>query len=1186
MKMCIVLFCAVLLVGCGADEVTVCPDDSPPGEDCVKLHQLLSKAGLTTSNTTFKFLPANFKLESDAVISIANVSNISFVASGRAEVTCGKKSGLFFHNVSKLVVKNITFVNCGALWNYRKDSWLGTCGVGLSKCAEVTLDGLEFLSGRNYGVCASNIYGHLTISNSVFGNYTYGCGFYYQQFEPTLDRFSSLHGQPIVTLSNSTFQHTNSPNAVATLVDVTVFSVPLPLKLHIVDVTVTNNTKADYNKGFSFESYSSTSNHVILERYYQTGNIVQGVSGSTTHGGSDIYFSYRGSGSESTTIIEIVDCNFVSNVYVVDDVDPFDIFTFYSVVFFYGGAGAKPLQISVINTTIADNTGKYGVAIYFVSRARGQQTDFQISGSTFANNSQLSADYYKQGTIRVSQVSNLTIHNSLFINNVGAAMVLEYSSVYFSGTNIIRGNKAFNGGGMGLYQDSNMLLSNNATLKIENNVAENLGGGIYVEFVQGTLYYDCSISFNDKSAVIEFNNNSAKAAGNDIYGGNLYTCSIGEQSGWLVLKDYVRASSNYSVEATSDPLRVCDCSEVENCLNITQTLKTLQTYPGKKFNLSLMAVGLVGKGIVLSGVPTAIYASLLPQNATAKPSGIISSSMLVQSSKRSCSNLTYSIQSPNDHEVMLFTVNADGSKIEGYVNALWRDRLRWKDHVDKLMSYSLLMPAYVEVYLLPCPVGFELSPDYSCVCAKALNNSVSGCLIESSQIERKNSYWIGIESSNSTEYSNSSSTSYMIHKHCPFDNCRSGAFLFSLKEPDAQCSHHHSGILCGACEPGYSLILGGTECRQCTNIYLLLLILFTVAGVCLIVFLSLTDATVATGTFSGLLFYANIITDNRTSFFSPQATNSFLSVFIAWLNLDLGIGTCFYDGLDAYVYTWLQLCFPFYIWLLAFLVIITCRHVSFVSKLCGNNIVPVLATLFLLSYTKLLNTITSSLSFTVVEVSDGEQLVVWLRDGNVPYLQGKHIALFLVNLALLFIVLAYTLCIALGPWLQRKTEYRVLFWVVRLKPLFDAYFGPLKDQHRYWTGVLLLSRMILSLVFALNVLGDESINLLAIIFTSSLLLWWSHSVYKNMVLALLNGFFFLNLIVLSSISIYNGSSQYVATSVSTGAAFAVFSGVVFYHCFKRVKKLFALKAGANAIRDDSDDSDNHLLDIATNSRNS
>ena len=43
--------------------------------------------------------------------------------------------------------------------------------------------------------------------------------------------------------------------------------------------------------------------------------------------------------------------------------------------------------------------------------------------------------------------------------------------------------------------------------------------------------------------------------------------------------------------------------------------------------------------------------------------------------------------------------------------------------------------------------------------------------------------------------------------------------------------------------------------------------------------------TVATGTLSGLLFYANIIGPNRTIFLPIESTNA-LSIFIAWLNLD------------------------------------------------------------------------------------------------------------------------------------------------------------------------------------------------------------------------------------------------------------------------------------------------------------
>ena len=132
----------------------------------------------------------------------------------------------------------------------------------------------------------------------------------------------------------------------------------------------------------------------------------------------------------------------------------------------------------------------------------------------------------------------------------------------------------------------------------------------------------------------------------------------------------------------------------------------------------------------------------------------------------------------------------------------------------------------------------------------------------------------------------------MIPQHCPFDYCLSGELNFSLADPDAQCNRNRSGILCGKCKPGYSLTLGTNECKHCTNIYLLLLVPFTLAGVLLIVFLSLTDMTVTAGTINGLLFFANIVRENQATFFPAQTTETFLSVFIAWLNLDLVMQRC------------------------------------------------------------------------------------------------------------------------------------------------------------------------------------------------------------------------------------------------------------------------------------------------------
>ena len=85
-----------------------------------------------------------------------------------------------------------------------------------------------------------------------------------------------------------------------------------------------------------------------------------------------------------------------------------------------------------------------------------------------------------------------------------------------------------------------------------------------------------------------------------------------------------------------------------------------------------------------------------------------------------------------------------------------------------------------------------------------------------------------------------------------------------------QCANNRSGLLCGCCKQGYSLVLGNSQCvennMQCTNNYLALLILYAVMGVALVFLLLVCIPRVATGTLSGLVFYANIVGDHRTIF--------------------------------------------------------------------------------------------------------------------------------------------------------------------------------------------------------------------------------------------------------------------------------------------------------------------------------
>ena len=126
---------------------------------------------------------------------------------------------------------------------------------------------------------------------------------------------------------------------------------------------------------------------------------------------------------------------------------------------------------------------------------------------------------------------------------------------------------------------------------------------------------------------------------------------------------------------------------------------------------------------------------------------------------------------------------------------------------------------------------------------------------------------------------------------------------------DAQCKYNRSGLLCGMCQKGFSLVFGSSKCLKCSNTYLSLLIAFALAGILLVIFLLILKLTVAVGTINGLIFYANIVSVNRAQLF-PSGETNILTVFIAWVNLDLGIETCFFDGMDAYSKAWLQYAFP------------------------------------------------------------------------------------------------------------------------------------------------------------------------------------------------------------------------------------------------------------------------------------
>ena len=360
----------------------------------------------------------------------------------------------------------------------------------------------------------------------------------------------------------------------------------------------------------------------------------------------------------------------------------------------------------------------------------------------------------------------------------------------------------------------------------------------------------------------------------------------------------------------------------------------------------------------------------------------------------------------------------------------------------------------VNITFESCPIGFELSNSTGeCICDHRLWQYANSCDINRQAIFRNSSstFWLGVS------YNKGTSEGFIHHPFCPLDYCTTESKYINLRDPDKQCNVNRSGLLCGKCKEGFSLVLGTSQCKECSNVYLALLIPIAFAGVLLVILLFLLHLTVAAGTLHGLIFYANIVAANHHIFF-PQSSNNPAVIFIAWLNLDLGVQTCFYNGMDAYAKTWLDLVFPVYIWVIVgFLVYISHRSVT-VTKLLGSSPVPVLATLFLLSYAKVLRTIIAALSLTVLHYPHKNEMV-WIHDANVSL--EKYIPLALAALLfLLFLFLPYTLLLLLGQWLQTKSHLHLLSWVKnpKLKAILDAYHAPYKPKHRYWTGLLLFIR--------------------------------------------------------------------------------------------------------------------------------
>ena len=537
-------------------------------------------------------------------------------------------------------------------------------------------------------------------------------------------------------------------------------------------------------------------------------------------------------------------------------------------------------------------------------------------------------------------------------------------------------NMALRGGAQYFDVNSNFSLHQTAHVNFQGNNAAEFGGAIYVEDVPSRNECFFHIQNNQwldlNTTPLVFEKNTAGMRGSVLYGGLLNKCNFtsDRHTNTLELFDtsILQGHGDKGHSISSDPTQLCFCNR--NKWNYTETTQSRRIYPGQQVEVSVVAIDQSG-----STIPALIH------TAVRSGDNLIMSETISYETGENCTNRNYSV-TPNNlfNQLEINPSNRSGDTKHLIVNITFER----------------------------CPIGFEPSNSTGeCICDHLLWQYTNSCDINRQAIFRNSSstFWLGVS------YNMGTPEGFIHHPFCPLDYCTTESKYINLRDPDKQCNVNRSGLLCGKCKEGFSLVLGTSQCKECSNVYLALLIPIAFAGVLLVILLFLLHLTVAAGTLHGLIFYANIVAANHHIFF-PQSSNNPAVIFIAWLNLDLGVQTCFYNGMDAYAKTWLDLVFPVYIWVIVgFLVYISHRSVT-VTKLLGSSPVPVLATLFLLSYAKVLHTIIAALSLTVLHYPHKNEMV-WIQDANVSL--EKYIPLALAALLFLFFLLS-PIHPASSPW--------------------------------------------------------------------------------------------------------------------------------------------------------------------------
>lgn len=1161
-------------------------------------------SGLLESDTELILGDGDHIINSSESCVMMDINNINITSVGKAHVLCSSAlqgHNFVFLNIKNLFLENIVMDGCGRvspadLPSYVNDTFTYISAQQkvvflLSRVSNLRLINVDFLRSYGFSIIAVNLRGNTELSHVEIAHTN-----------------NSRHADCYDKVTDLSCSGSGAAFVYSQYTDID-GSAPNDASFIIADSTIINNENSVPNDAF-LPTYVSLRSGYQAENILLTGasglafylgqmnykvdvNIVSSNLSNNSGYGSTIAFLLLNSIRENR--IEISGCTMEYNkgyslsrggailifasIYFPDLQSfpkyPDDIFRIIVVrntsfirntapiggalYFYFGPQNVSNYGITFDNVTFRENVAEMSSSAFEVSTRQSTIVQKQIHllmrdviatrnallnclNTSFTNVANSAAFVF-------SELFNITVsgsnhtHKSVFSYHIPGVFLILGGNLYLQGYVEFIKNTAVKGGALSMYDYSLLFFHEGARVNFTNNSATEVGGAIYASSlatgfpptcvfqVIGTTRVNHSSDVSLLDLKLRFTNNTALNGGNSIYANPLYVCSYLPESSLVDRSVFVNSSQVFNSiytfqdssknglhELSSLPEYVCSCSEgVVRSSSIAcklTTKVTMAVFPGQIFLVHAFSAD-----FNYSPVSSIVFAR---QDSLVHTLGNGQGTHQLSGTK--CTRLEFTIFGAEKTNTSLSLST-------------------------RLGGASLIFG----LNLKECPPGFVLTDGdkKACECDPHVTNTLkSSCNLTDYTISRRPNSWLGV-----VEHPNISNVVYV--ETCPSGFCVEDINSVNLREQDQLCTKGRTGILCGACKGNLSVVFGSPHCMECSNVWLLTILLYAVAGIVMLAVLFFLQFTVSHGTIYVIIFYANILSVDSNIIF-PTSNRGFLFIWISLMNLELGFPVCFYDGMNEAAKAGLQAIFPMYLLLISIFIIFLSEKSHIVAKLTSSHGIQLLATIVYLSFSKMLRYVIDILTLSILRIEEGTH-TIWFYDGNQKYFTGGHVIIAIIPALFTLIFIAiYSLAMLFIKQIEKRSN--------KFKPFMDAYAGPYKDKYRFWFGLRLFVLAAICMTYV--VLGaDDPVTALTIQLLFVFLFVLLHAYIKPYRNEWINGtdiifmiyFILLILFIIRAYRIEGDNSREritpIVVIVLVGMAFIHFAVIIFVHFLKALYRI-------------------------------